>query len=77
LENNIKAVIVYSSGLDEAGEILEKTIVDLITKYNVCLIGLNCTDVVNENYKGVSRHKFLHIILKGRINFKFWNPAVL
>ena len=56
LENNTKAFIVYSSGFGEAGEegkILEKKIVDLVTKYNACLVGPNCIGVMNENYKGV------------------------
>lgn len=56
LVNNTKAFIIYSSGFGEAGEegkILEKKIVDQITKYNACLIGPNCIGVMNENYKGV------------------------
>ena len=56
LKNNTKAFIVYSSGFGEAGaegKILEKKIVDLITKYNACLIGPNCIGIMNENYKGV------------------------
>lgn len=56
LKNNTKAFIVYSSGFGEAredGKKLEKEILELVKKYNACLIGPNCIGVMNENYKGV------------------------
>ena len=57
IENkNTKAFIILSAGFSEAGadgKQAEQKIVDIVNKYNACLIGPNCIGVLNENYNGI------------------------
>ncbi|MDO9340637.1 MAG: acetate--CoA ligase family protein [Bacteroidales bacterium] len=50
------AFIILSAGFSEeshGGSVLEQQIVDVINKYNGCLIGPNCIGFLNINYNGV------------------------
>ncbi|MFA5818149.1 MAG: acetate--CoA ligase family protein [Bacteroidales bacterium] len=50
------AFIILSAGFSEEnheGRVLEQQIVDVINKYNGCLIGPNCIGFLNINYNGV------------------------
>ncbi|MGD0583920.1 MAG: acetate--CoA ligase family protein [Bacteroidales bacterium] len=50
------AFIILSAGFGEEnqqGKILEKQIVDIIDRYDGCLIGPNCIGFLNTNYNGV------------------------
>jgi len=50
------AFIILSAGFSEEndeGKLLEKQIVDVIDKFNGCLIGPNCIGFLNSNYCGV------------------------
>ena len=50
------AFIILSAGFSEEsheGSVLEQQIVDVINKYNGCLIGPNCIGFLNINYNGV------------------------
>ncbi|MBE9466920.1 MAG: acetate--CoA ligase family protein [Bacteroidetes bacterium] len=52
----VKAFIILSAGFSETneqGKQLEKEIVDICNKNNVCLIGPNCTGVLTHNYSGI------------------------
>jgi acyl-CoA synthetase (NDP forming) len=55
-EKKTRAFIILSAGFSEEnheGKILEKQIVEIINKYNGCLIGPNCIGFLNYNYNGV------------------------
>jgi acetyltransferase len=50
------AFIIFSAGFSEVGDegkILENQLLEIITKYNLSLIGPNCIGVLNTNYAGV------------------------
>ena len=55
-EKNTRAFIIISAGFSEESEEgakLEKQIVDTINSVNGCLIGPNCTGVLNQNHAGI------------------------
>jgi len=55
-EKQTRAFIILSAGFSEEnaeGKAIEKQIVDIIDKYNGCLIGPNCIGFLNYNYNGV------------------------
>jgi acyl-CoA synthetase (NDP forming) len=55
-DKKTRAFIILSAGFSEEsheGSVLEKKIVDVIKKYNGCLIGPNCIGFLNCNFNGV------------------------
>ena len=55
-DKNTRAFIILSAGFSEEnieGKALERQVVDIINKYNGCLIGPNCIGFLNCNYNGV------------------------
>jgi acyl-CoA synthetase (NDP forming) len=55
-DKKTRAFIILSAGFSEEsheGKVLEQHIVDVINKYNGCLIGPNCIGFLNINYNGV------------------------
>ena len=55
-DKHTKAFIILSAGFSEEsreGKVLEQKIVDVINKYDGCLIGPNCIGFLNYNYNGV------------------------
>lgn len=55
-EKQTRAFIILSAGFSEEnaeGKAIEKQLVDIIDKYNGCLIGPNCIGYLNYNYNGV------------------------
>ncbi|MFP4060703.1 MAG: acetate--CoA ligase family protein [Bacteroidales bacterium] len=55
-EKNTRAFVIISAGFSEEseeGRQLEEEIVDIVNKYDACLIGPNCIGVINTTYSGV------------------------
>ncbi len=55
-KKNVRAFIIISAGFGEEsheGALLEQKIVDTVNKVNGCLIGPNCTGIVNKNHASI------------------------
>ncbi len=55
-EKQTRAFIILSAGFSEEnaeGKAIEKQLVDIVNRYNGCLIGPNCIGFLNYNYNGV------------------------